>query len=282
MSSPETVYDHAEPVLRTIAEDFNFDTFVYLAELQKISQTEDIAPENWRDLLAAWDYDPETFLEANGRGNCIDFACYGRKALREVGIATETIGEVSRLGHVTLVAGLEGPGQDFTLFETSWKAPRPVPLLPIGEPHESGGGVFTTVSYDHETLVQGIITPRGKETERVLSMQPITHEEMTYITRLRRQYQKGLHMFTPLGDDTPDYFIRYNAKQEALMSNVEGLPKYFHEDDITTQKNQEISTAFGFDVKEELVAALGLRRALPDEYWLNPDQQKPGLLAIGI
>lgn len=66
------------------------------------------------------------------------------------------------------------------------------------------------------------------------------------------------------------------------MSNVDGLPKYFQEDEITAQQNQEISSAFGFDVKEELVAALGLRRMLPDEYWLDPAQQKPGLLAIGL
>lgn len=282
MSLPETAYDHAEPVLHAIASDFSFDTFVYLAELQKISQEESIAPENWRDLLAAWDYDPEIALEQNGRGNCIDFACYGRNALREVGIETDTVGEISRLGHVTLVTELEGPGQNFTLFETSWKASRPVPLLPIGVSHESGGGVFTTTAHDDEALTQSIITPRGNETERTLSMQPMTNDEMTYITRLRRQYQKGLHMFTPLGDNVPDYYIRYNSKQEALMSNVDGLPKYFQENDITSQMNQEISNAFGFDVKEELVAALGLRRALPADYWLDPSQQKPGLLAIGL
>jgi hypothetical protein len=282
MSSPEAAYDHAEPVLRSIATDYTFDTFVYLAELNKISQEEGILPTEWRELLGAWHYDPETFLEGHGRGNCIDFACYGRKALSEIGIQTEAIGEISRLGHVTLVAELDGPGKDFTLFETSWKAPKPVALLPLDTPQESGGGVFRTVSYDTEKLVQNIITPRGNDIERILSMNPITSDEMTYITRLRRQYQQGLHMFTPLGEDVPDYYIRYNTKKEALVSNIDGMPKFFQESDITSKRNQEISAAFGFDVKEELVAALGLRRALPDEYWVDPALQKPGLLAIGL
>lgn len=281
MSSPETAFEHAEPVLQTLATDFSFDTFIYLAELHTLSQEENIPPAQWRELLGAWHYDPETFLESHGRGNCIDFACYGRKVLAEVGIQTDTIGEISRLGHVTLVTDLEGPGENFTLFETSWKAVRPIPLLPLDAPAKSGGGIFRTVSYDEERLVQHLVTPRGNETERTLSLQPMTNDEMTYITRLRRQYPSGLHMFTPLREDGLDYFIRYNATEESLMSNIEGLPRYFHEADITPVVNQEISTAFGFDVKEELVAAMGMRRALPSDFWVDPARQKPGLLAMG-
>lgn len=276
-NSPE-LHSAATEVLEHISRGFAFDSFVHYVRIGEFSVESGIPLTQWEELWQNWNYSPGDFLRENGRGNCVDFAVYGKQMLKTVGIEADVIGKTPDdvytpaqksfmvYRHASLLSGHE---KKLTMYEPGWKAPRPIPLSPIGQESVASEWKFKTLDLGQGQLAQQTTTPFGRELTRHFDLQPFTESDCVRLTKSLVRIPRNIEMLTSYGEDKPQLQIRYNTKKNALMSNTDMLPELFIPEDIPNAINEKISDAFGFDVKEELLASLAVRNALPDDYWVR-------------
>ncbi len=276
MAAPEAYQssDRAIPILEDLALKNHFDNFLPYALLAEASSETNTSTINWPDLLEVWEqrYDPLTTLARYNRGNCINFAASAQAALlAHAGIRTAIIGKRPRPGwsqaqkqfidieHVALLAA----GDDPVLYEPGWQVGRPIPLTPEHQAINVAGWTFKTTGLDTRSLRQEVTGTNKHMYERQFDLTPFSIESLAILMRRLLRIPRNMELAT-LTPDTPHVSIRYVAKDDVFDSNIPGLPSgTFTLREIGPGMSKKLETTFGFDVKEELVASLAIRRTVP-------------------
>lgn len=277
MANVESSLKPAEETLQSISDTFSFSTFVHFRVLADTAKDIGATPNQWQELMDNWQYEPSMFLAANKRGNCVDFAHYGQVALRAAAINAHVIGSrpssnytkaqqtFMRFRHTSLITSDVGTP---VMFEPGWKIPQGIPLLPANRQIDTGSWKFKTLSFGQNLLTQETSSPTGLVWNRHFNLQPLQDDEIGTLTKSLLRVPRKIDMITRLSPGVPHHIIGYNPKSDTLTSDIDCLPNSFEISDLTPSLNERISEWFGYDVKEELVASLGLLKALPQEYWI--------------
>ena len=282
MISPETsssTYDSANSAISNVAAENSFDTFVHFQRLAEFGRDEKISAEDWEILLGEWQYDPSSFLAANARGNCVDFAMHSQDALLCQNIDSSVIGkkpddsftdaqkESMIFRHTSLVATLD---DEPTMFEPGWKLQQGIPLLPIDREVDTGTWKFTTTDFTKDGLEQSTVSPLGKSGHRSFDFDSIDKFKAASITKGLLRVPRRMEMLTRFDDDIPHGIISYNPHTDVLKSTLEEMKgEPFTPESISAVTNDVISEYFGFDVKEQLLGCFALYRSLPPSFWVK-------------
>jgi|GEM_PF-2268289 len=281
MSTPETVPPEVTAALETVSRR-PFDNFLHCLLLGKFSLESGIPLKNWSTLLDQWPYDPAQTLSTYGRGNCVDFAAHTQQALAAIDYQTDVIGVLpprlwspnqcyaAGYSHVSLLARQQG----LVMYEPAWRFNQPIPLLPVGDEALITDYRFKTTALRGDALTQQVIEADGHTYQRRFELAPLSLQALKRMTKGIQRVSRRLELNT-LDETGAEVYLRYEPYNDALTSNIERLPGYFEPEDIRSRANNALSDMFGFDVKEHLLAALAIREALPEDFWI------PGLAPEG-
>lgn len=282
MIAPESnypSYDTTKTIVTEVAKNNSFDTFVHFQRLAEFAREVGVAAEDWPTLLSEWDYDSSSFLESNGRGNCVDFAAGSQSALRAHSIESVILGKKPdnsftgaqkksmRFRHTSLVTILDDKP---VMFEPGWKLTQGVPLLPVHEQVDTGTWKFTTIDYSEHGFTQETVSPLGKPGYRSFEFNAVASSDLAAITKGLLRVPRRMEMLTRLDDNVPHGIISYNPHTDILKSTLDEMgDEPFTPDSIREDTNRSVSEYYGFDVKEELLGCFALYKSLPESFWVR-------------
>lgn len=264
-------------VLHQVSTENFYDSFIHYAHLGAWSRESGIPYDNWEELLDTWPYSPETFMTQYGRGNCVDFAGYTAQQFDSKGIEAHAVGVLpdlfySRVQRDFLTyqhASVVGQHNDQQFFcEPGWNMPDPI-ATEAGSNTFVGDMRFHTIARTKYSIQQRRVRPDGPPEERIIDLRPLHPDALTTITRQSMRLANRRMILAPrLGQAPIQHHIRIDTNTDLLTATFSYLPKRFHPNNIKKNANRKLSSTFGFDVKEELLACYAVREALPKDFWI--------------
>lgn len=274
----------AQTLARDVANRYYYDTFLHYAEMNKVSQATGIGPDNPELLLDTWsEYHAATSLESYGRGNCVDFAKFGKRMLRGSGVEADIVGADASIGfdYTPLqrdFMGIEHVGvlvdghKDPKFLQLCSGIPALIPIHSRGNYRVGEWDVSVdTADESSFTVSQFMYEPDEATTVRYLR-QPLDDTVANRLTRDFKRIPRSLFLSTL----QPSPFVTtlsYRPRTDTFFVNSFRVShKYrlpFRPEDFGDDLNEPLSELFGFDVKKEVIDSIVMRNALPPTYWIG-------------